>query len=89
MMAQERSFEVRSVFLGAILRTGKVSVLAKLMAAGSLLVTLDEWVKEAEQERQTTFLRLIISALGRLPILAPQLRIAALPKSIMRLQKFK
>lgn len=87
-MRQETSWEVRTRQLEAILGTASPPILVRL-ATTDMLRILEAWVWAADADRQTTFLRLLLQVLARLPLSTIILQASQSMKAVMALQRYR
>ena len=80
-------YDLRSKILKVILATKDPMILQRLVTLHLLLV-LASWLKEAELDRQITFMRLLFSVLRYAPVPLMLLKESGLPTAVLRLTKY-
>ncbi|GAB4817486.1 hypothetical protein N2152v2_004532 [Parachlorella kessleri] len=88
LMAQAQVPTVRCAMLHVLLATKRGGARAKLVHHGGFLPLLEQWLREAEEDHQTTLLLLLLQVLEGTPLPPAALRSTAfLPRAAARLQK--
>ncbi|KAK9798523.1 hypothetical protein WJX73_007471 [Symbiochloris irregularis] len=88
LMRSERSFEVRVAILDAVMHTGPV-ILTALAHGGGFCVAMESWLSHGNDERQTSFLRMLLKMLANVPLPKAVLSSSRIPKLITALQKYR